>query len=572
MPLDQVQTVRVELILKPDQSSETDVHEPVSRSIRVEQVHLSKEELSKASPTHWILDTGASSPMTDQLHLFRNLRKIPKVIIQVGGGELYSTHKCTALVTAMGGSKAYVRNVYYVKGLGVSLLSVRKLCKLSPGNIHGSFDEISSSLYYKEKEILKAVHMSGIYIVDYISEWISGQGESTKVPKALPVLLAYNPSPESDVDLDDTDPEAEATKKQCHEYRLMHRRLGHCEPEVIRKIHLVTTGCKAVKIPSGAYGSCRVCKMAKMRNQISKQLSAHKPTKLELIFVDIAGPFITSLRSNRYFIEIVESWSRKIWEIPLEHKGDAIEKLRVWKKKEELATGCKLKAARTDNAPELKKILDQFEKEDGIQAQYTTIASSHQNGSAERHIQTAENNIRAMITDAELPLEFWDEAVEHDAFIRNLVARGPEVKGEVTSPEQAYTGSKPDVNNLYVWGCQSFSYVNPKTRSKHDRHDKLVHRGREGVFLGYAENTTKHMKFYAPDLGRTILTSVVHVCESTMGGKVNLRLRCSTGPNGTPIEMEDRRPVGRPGKQGHIPSAPHGGAPGSQRLDRPVQL
>ncbi|KAF2188467.1 hypothetical protein K469DRAFT_767285, partial [Zopfia rhizophila CBS 207.26] len=120
-------------------------------------MHLSKEELSKASPTHWILDNGASSPMTDQLHLFRKLRKIPKVIIQVGGSELYSTQKGTALVTAMGGSKAYVRNVYYVKDLGVSLLSGRKLCKLSPGNIHGSFDEISSSLYYKEKEILKAV-------------------------------------------------------------------------------------------------------------------------------------------------------------------------------------------------------------------------------------------------------------------------------------------------------------------------------------------------------------------------------------------------------------------------------
>lgn len=38
------------------------------------------------------------------------------------------------------------------------------------------------------------------------------------------------------------------------------------------------------------------------------------------------------------------------------------------------------------------------------------------------------------------------------------------------------------------------AYVNQKTRSKHDRHDELVLRGREGGFPGYSfsENTLKH--------------------------------------------------------------------------------
>lgn len=63
--------------------------------------------------------------------------------------------------------------------------------------------------------------------------------------------------------------------------------------------------------------------------------------------------------------------------------------------------------------------MEQWEKEDGVVANFTAIASSHQNGPAERSIQTAEMVIRTMIDDAELPIEFWDAAVEYDSYIRN---------------------------------------------------------------------------------------------------------------------------------------------------------
>ena len=66
---------------------------------------LSKEMIRKSTPTTWALDTGASSPMTDQLHLFReeSLRSTSKVPIQVGGGMLYSHQRGTALVNAVDG-------------------------------------------------------------------------------------------------------------------------------------------------------------------------------------------------------------------------------------------------------------------------------------------------------------------------------------------------------------------------------------------------------------------------------------------------------------------------------------
>ena len=75
--------------------------------------------------------------------------------------------------------------------------------------------------------------------------------------------------------------------------------------------------------------------------------------------------------------------------------------------------------------------IDEWEATDGVQADYTTIATSNQNGPAERSIQTAENSMRAMLKAQELPLEFWDEAVEADAYIRNRQPTGPIIKGKI---------------------------------------------------------------------------------------------------------------------------------------------
>jgi hypothetical protein len=83
-------------------------------------------------------------------------------------------------------------------------------------------------------------------------------------------------------------------------------------------------------------------------------------------------------------------------------------------------------------------------------------------------------------------------------------------------------------------------------------HDKLVDRGRVGVFMGYLL-TDKQMKVYVPDLGYTIRTSVVCVDEETIGGSVDLKLRIPSGPQGTPNTLLDRKRRGRPRLVDHIP-------------------
>ena len=96
-----------------------------------------------------------------------------------------------------------------------------------------------------------------------------------------------------------------------------------------------------------------------MRNLTSRKLAKHKLEKLELVYLDIAGPLPTSIRGNRVFLQVVDSATRRTWSLPLPSKDAAIEALRQWRKKEELQTRTKVKGVRSDNVPELKKIMDQ---------------------------------------------------------------------------------------------------------------------------------------------------------------------------------------------------------------------
>ena len=523
-----------------------------------EAVHLSRALISKSTPSQWILDTGCTTPMTDQLHLFRGpLKDIKRTTIQVGGGEIYTCQRGTVEVRCKDRSSALVKNTFYVPKLGVNLLSAKRLCK---NGMKGSFDHHNIWIKSGDKTMIHAAQKDGLYIVKHLSKQFKGKALVARKPRAQAhptqdeAMLSESEqdanahAEENNSDPDESEAEEPTTKKERKTYRLMHRRWGHYGPEMLRKLHLVTK-IKKIKIPPAGRRVCGPCKKGKMRNKISKILAKHKAEILALISWDIAGPFPMSLRRNKYLLELVDNYSRKIWSIPIKTKDQAIPELESWKAKVELQTGKKVKAARSDNAPELKQIMNQWEREGGVQAEYTTIASSNQNGPAERAIQTSENGIRTLLDDAELPIEFWDEAAEADAYLRNRLPRGPVIKGKITSPEQAFTGEMPRHEHIRAWGSKSYDYVNPKTLPKEARHDKLMLRGREGVFMGYSETTEKQFKVYAPDLGYTRRTSALYVDEAVKGGTVDLRFRNHpSGSQGTPNQLPDRNPRGRPKK------------------------
>jgi hypothetical protein len=117
---------------------------------------------------------------------------------------------------------------------------------------------------------------------------------------------------------------------------------------------------------------------------------------------------------------------------PFKQKSDAIALMKIWKVEVELGTEDKIIAVRTDNAPELIQAIGEWRS--GMRSEVTTIALSHQNMVAEWYIRIAKANIRAKLKEAELLLEFWDQAVEYEVYIRNCTNIEPDSNGKNRIP------------------------------------------------------------------------------------------------------------------------------------------
>jgi hypothetical protein len=544
-----------------------------------EYANVSQDAASKISSSEWIPDTAASSHMTDQEKSFHGpLKSIPRRTIKVGGGRLSARHVGIAELRLKDGSFLRLKDCLYVPHLGANLLSARRVCANS--KLEGAFDDKKMYFHENKKVKISASFRDGVYIVDHIATDDHEKAyEAQEVPQDAEAMDISSPVtstaptpqptelPEATLksDSDDGNPifsrAEQLTRKRLERYKLWHRRFGHVGPNTIKMLHTVTTLKRPIKVPT-ELEVCDVCAITKMRKRISRILAAHKERKLALLSVDIAGPWPASMRGYKWFAEVIDNWSRKVWILLLVSKGDIIKELNKLATILERQTGEKILASRSDNAGEIQKILESWKTKDGVIPQSTATYSSNQNGPAERGIQTSENTIRAMLKDSQLPVEFWCYAAKADAHLRNRMMKGPTVKKTIDgvefekriSPEEAWTGQVPSIDHIHTFGCKAFAYVDPKSHPPHTRSDKLMDRGRECVFVGYNDDTTKQWKVYAPDLHRTVITSYAKFKESVAGGTLDLRLRIPLSGEefiegqGTPNVLADRKPRGRPKK------------------------
>ena len=90
--------------------------------------------------------------------------------------------------------------------------------------------------------------------------------------------------------------------------------------------------------------------------------------------------------------------------------------------------------------------------------------------------------------DLDLPSSIWAEVVGTAVYVQN---RCPHfILGDKT-PEEKFTGAKPAVDHLRIFGCPMYSHVPKEKRSK------LELSGKKGIFVGYSE-TSKAYWIYAP--------------------------------------------------------------------------
>ncbi|GFV14720.1 retrovirus-related Pol polyprotein from transposon TNT 1-94 [Trichonephila clavipes] len=209
---------------------------------------------------------------------------------------------------------------------------------------------------------------------------------------------------------------------------------------------------------------CIPCKLAKSKRVSFKKTGAVRSKRpLELLHMDLCGPMPTeSQGGNKYFLSIIDDYSRKVTVFPIRNKSDVFHTFIRFQKRAERFLCKKVIAVRTDGGLEFcNKDMDNFLTELGIKHEVTNSYTPEMNGVAERFNLTALDGIKTLLNSSEVPHKFWGEALLCFTYAWNRICH----KDSNKTPFEKYSGRKPSVLHLIPFGCLAYAGV-PKKLEK----------------------------------------------------------------------------------------------------------
>jgi hypothetical protein len=107
---------------------------------------------------------------------------------------------------------------------------------------------------------------------------------------------------------------------------------------------------------------------------------------------------------------------------------------------------------------------------------------------AERKNRTIEELVKAMMNDHNVSMFLWGEPTMTIVYVHN---RNPHRILNNTTPEESFSGKKPSIEQLRIFGCPLYIHV-PK-----DKRKKLEPSRKRGIFVGYSESSKAYI-IYVP--------------------------------------------------------------------------
>ncbi|CAI5971004.1 unnamed protein product [Closterium sp. NIES-65] len=226
--------------------------------------------------------------------------------------------------------------------------------------------------------------------------------------------------------------------------------------------------------------------------------------------MDVWGPaHVRGQGHERYFLLLIDDYSRYTTIFPLRSKGDVTEVLIDWIRAARLqlrrSFGSDFLVLRlhSDRGGEFSSgLLRAYCLARGIRQTFTLPDSPQQNGIAERRIGMVMDVARTSMMHAAAPHFLWPFAVRYAAHQLNL---HPRVTRPETSPALLWTGKVGDASAFRVWGSRAF--VRDLSANK------LSPRAAPCVFLGFPPDAPG-WQFYHPSSRRVLSSQDVTFDES----------------------------------------------------------
>ncbi|KAJ0834657.1 putative RNA-directed DNA polymerase [Helianthus annuus] len=395
----------------------------------------------------WVVDSGANQHMSKSDKNMFNCVDVSEYGLKVGhpNGTSVSVLKIGELRLI---NNVVLKDVFYVPEYSVNLLSVHKLAKDNAITI--LFNENNCMLQdLQSKKILMIGRQdNGLYFVGRDSNSVN---------------MCFNSVDKSN---------------------LWHSRLGHPSDQVLAILK------DRLGVCSVEHGLCEVCHRSK-QVRVPFPLSEHKSKEVgDLIHLDLWGPYkVSSYEGYKYFLTVVDDFSRSVWCYLLRNKMELFENLKFFYEIILTQFKKKVKVFRSDNGTEfVNNQMNLFCKTKGIIHQTTCSYTPQQNGVVVRKHRHLLNIARALMFQGGLPLRFWSDCVLIAIYIIN---RLPSSVLAGKSPYELVFGFKPSLTHLRNFGCLCFSTVLNDP-------NKFTYLADKCVLLGYS-NVKKRYKLWSLD-------------------------------------------------------------------------
>ena len=470
----------------------------------------------------WYLDSGASSSLTGDSSLFKSLRyKANCPSVRFGDGVIQQAvgigtiELCNEWLEA----PITIDNVLYIPNCPVNLLSVNATARSQGCTI--SFDASQCIASRGTTTFWKVLATTtGVY-----------HFESVHCNAPEPALTADIVTPAKVVPVSARHDTAQ----------LWHRRFGHPGQPAMHELSqagIVTGGptFSRAAIQKFAQVPCNACCLGKAIRKPYPNRTRDPHAPLELIHIDIMGPFSAGLRGEIYLLVIVDDFSGWSAVIPMRLKSDAAFNIQFTIKRwsAELL-GVAFRALRGDQAKEflVQWFVDWLAEVDA-RYEHSSVYCPQQNGVAERFNGVVTAMARTMLIESGMSKGFWPYAFLTASYLRNRLPT--RTKGGKT-PHELFYQRVPDVSHLRVFGC--ISYV---TLLDGKKRGKLEPRSVQGRLVGYSV-VSKAYQVWIPSLHKVIEARDLVFFEGTGPVPVDGQLMYdgSSFDSGSPLAVTEGR-------------------------------
>ncbi|MCO5593844.1 hypothetical protein L7F22_047862 [Adiantum nelumboides] len=202
---------------------------------------------------------------------------------------------------------------------------------------------------------------------------------------------------------------------------LWHYRYGHLHADAFRRAFTqqLVDGMPDVRHLDGRCVPC--IRRKQHREAFQKKASRRATQALELVHTDLCGPmFVDSLGGSKYFMLIVDDYSRFTWVYFLTHKSEALSTFICWKAHVEKESGNQVKAVRSNHGSEFTshQFVD-YCASFGIRRELSNVGTPSKNGIVERKNRTVVEMGQTLLEHRDLPCFLWAESIATAVHILN---------------------------------------------------------------------------------------------------------------------------------------------------------